>query len=62
MPESTSINDLQEDIDRTREELGDTVDALKKKMHPEPVVPIGVLGAAAAIIAAGVAVWLWRRR
>lgn len=59
MTDTAEIHDLQEDIERTREHLGHTVDALKDKMHPKPVVPIGALAAVAGIV---LAVWLWRRR
>lgn len=71
------IKELQADIERTRGELGDTVAALSDKMDvktrtqnrihevtdhakAEPAVPVAAVLAAAA--AAGLLVWLRRRR
>ena len=71
------IEELQADIERTRGELGDTVAALSDKMDvktrtqnrihevadnakAEPAVPVAAVLAAAA--AAGLLVWLRRRR
>ncbi len=67
------IDDIQADIDRTRRELGDTVEALSAKLDVKeqarqkaavvkerttPVVPL----VAVALIAATVGLLIWRRR
>lgn len=68
---------LVKEIERTRENLAQTIDALTERVSPGNVArraldrarerlasPEGLLigGAAAAAVAAGIVVYLWRRR
>lgn len=70
-------DDLVREIERTRENLAQTIDALTERVSPGQVArraldrareqlasPEGMLigGAAATMVALGVAVYLWRRR
>lgn len=69
-------DDLVREIERTRENLAQTIDALTERVSPGQVArraldrareqlasPEGMLiGGAATVVALGVAVYLWRRR
>lgn len=69
------IDEIQADIEQTRHQLGETVDALSHKLNVKeqasnkaaqirentsPAVPIGIAVAVAALV--GVVIWRRRRR
>jgi hypothetical protein len=70
VPEDADIDEIQADIERTREDLADTVDALSAKLDvkaharevmQKPQVKLGAAYVAAAVLAACLVVW-WRKR
>lgn len=66
LPAYAGIDEIQSDIEQTRKELGDTVNALAAKADVtgriKRSVPVGPLIAGVAIAAIGLLVWRRRRR
>ena len=71
---NAGIDEIQADIEQTRDQLGETVDALSHKLNVKeqaehkvsqlraetpPAVPVAIAGAVAAVL--GVVIWRRRR-